>query len=132
MGTGNPGNSPSRSALCGAQEQPFSKRSRILTRAACLLLAALATILSAALPAIAANRSTLIASESEWIAGPDYKWIALDAAHQQIFTAWQDQDRVDVLSTADYHLIHSIPIPSPSTVDISRGCPRSLAFGDRG
>jgi hypothetical protein len=45
--------------------------------------------------------------------------MALDSAHQQIFTAWPFRDRVDVLSTVDYHLIYSIAVPSPSTLDIS-------------
>jgi hypothetical protein len=45
--------------------------------------------------------------------------MALDSAHQQLFTAWPALDRVDVLSTSDYHMIHSIAVPSPSTLDIS-------------
>lgn len=45
--------------------------------------------------------------------------MALDPTHQQIFTAWTQLDRIDVLSTADHHLIHSITVPSPTTIDIS-------------
>jgi hypothetical protein len=45
--------------------------------------------------------------------------MALDIAHQQIFTAWTNLDRIDVFSTVDYHLIRSITTPSPQTLDIS-------------
>jgi hypothetical protein len=68
--------------------------------------------------ALGSNRSTLIPYDSAWI-GPEAQWMALDAAHKQIFTAWPFLDRIDVLSTVDYHLIHSISLPSPSTLDIS-------------
>jgi hypothetical protein len=66
----------------------------------------------------ASNRSTYIPYDSFW-STPDSKLMALDSAHQQIFTAWRGRDRVDVLSTMDYHLIYSIEVPSPSTLDIS-------------
>lgn len=49
----------------------------------------------------------------------DFKTVALDPRHQQIFAAWADRDRVDVFSTSDYHLIRSITVPSPSSLDIS-------------
>jgi hypothetical protein len=73
-----------------------------------------------ALPlASAANRSTILSYDSFWSSGPASKWMALDPAHQQVFAAWYFVDRVDVLSTLDYHLIRSIAVPSPSTLDIS-------------
>jgi len=65
------------------------------------------------------NRSNYIPTDSTWIGGPTWKSMALDLVHKQIFTAWIDHDRVDVLSTVDYHLIGSITVPSPSSVDIS-------------
>jgi hypothetical protein len=37
----------------------------------------------------------------------------------QIFTAWSQLYRVDVHSAADYLLIRSIVVPSPSTLEIS-------------
>ena len=67
----------------------------------------------------AQSRSTYIPYDSPWVGGPGSSWMALDIAHKQIFTAWPFLDRVDVLSTSDYHLIRSIPVPSPSTLDIS-------------
>lgn len=67
----------------------------------------------------AQSRSTYIPYDSPWVGGPGSSWIALDIAHKQIFTAWPFLDRIDVLSTVDYHLIRSIPVPSPSTLDIS-------------
>jgi hypothetical protein len=45
--------------------------------------------------------------------------MVLDTAHHQIFVAWTDLDRVEVLSTTDYHLIHTMTVPSPSSIDIS-------------
>lgn len=45
--------------------------------------------------------------------------MALDTAHKQIFTAWSNLNRVDVLSTVDFHLIRSIDIGSPYSLDIS-------------
>ena len=80
---------------------------------------ALGAVLAAVWPAAAQSRSTYIPYDSSWVSGPDSKWMALDTAHQQIFTAWPALDRVDVLSTTDDHLIRSIAVPSPSTLDIS-------------
>ena len=54
-----------------------------------------------------------------WFGPPDSRTVIFDQNHQQIFTAWSQLDRVDVLSAVDYHLIRSIVVPSPSTVDIS-------------
>jgi hypothetical protein len=79
----------------------------------------LGVVLATTWPAAAQSRSTYISYDSSWVGGPDSKWMALDTAHQQIFTAWPALDRVDVLSTTDYHLIRSIVVPSPSTLDIS-------------
>jgi hypothetical protein len=67
----------------------------------------------------ATNRSTYIPYDNAWISGPDFRLIAFDQLHQQIFTAWVALDRIDVLSAADYHVIRSIPVPSPSSLDIS-------------
>jgi hypothetical protein len=67
----------------------------------------------------ATNRSTYILYDSSWMVAPDFRSIAFDSLHRQIFTAWTDLDRIDVLSAADYHLIRSICVPSPSSVDIS-------------
>ena len=67
----------------------------------------------------ATNRSAYIPYDYSWISGPDFKYLAFDQLHQQIFTAWQGLDRIDVLSAADYHLIRSIPVLSPSSLDIS-------------
>ena len=67
----------------------------------------------------AQSRSTYIPYDSPWVSGPDSSWMALDTVHKQIFTAWPFLDRVDVLSTSDYRLIRSIPVPSPSTLDIA-------------
>ncbi len=67
----------------------------------------------------AADRSVYLPYDTNWMSGPVSKWIALDTIHQQIFTAWPFRDRVDVLSTVDYHLIRSINVASPSTLDIS-------------
>ncbi|MHB1023624.1 MAG: IPT/TIG domain-containing protein [Acidobacteriaceae bacterium] len=69
--------------------------------------------------AVAADRSIYIPYDSKWTGPPDSTWMALDTAHGQIFTAWLGLDRVDILSTKDYHLIHSIQVPSPSALDIS-------------
>jgi WD40 repeat protein len=65
------------------------------------------------------NRSTYIPYDYSWYAAPDFKYVALDLLHQQIFLAWTALDRIDVLSTADYHTIQSIAVPSPSSLDIS-------------
>jgi len=67
----------------------------------------------------ASNRSTYIPYDVSWIASPDFRTVSFDQVHQQIFTAWSQLDRIDVLSAADYHLIRSIVVPSPSTLDIS-------------
>lgn len=67
----------------------------------------------------AANRSDSIVFDNNWISSSDYRYIALDQIQQQIFLAWPSLDRIDVLATSDYHLIHSIAVPSPSSVDIS-------------
>jgi hypothetical protein len=79
----------------------------------------------------ASSRSTYIPYDSTWVQPPASTWMALDTAHQQIFTAWTELDRVDVLSTVDYHLIHSIAVPSPSTLDISPDG-TTLAVGTNG
>src|SRR5438445_7190800 len=67
----------------------------------------------------ASNRSTYIPYDVSWFGPSDFRTVIFDQAHQQIFTAWSQLDRIDVLSAADYHLIHSIVVPSPSTMDIS-------------
>jgi hypothetical protein len=67
----------------------------------------------------ASNRSTYIPYDVSWLGPPDFRTVIFDQAHQQIFTAWSQLDRIDVLSAADYHLIHSIVVASPSTLDIS-------------
>lgn len=67
----------------------------------------------------AGNRSTYIPYDVSWFGPPDFRTVAFDQVHQQIFTAWSQLDRVDVLSAADYHLIRSVVVPSPSTLDIS-------------
>ncbi len=67
----------------------------------------------------AADRSSYILYDSSWIGPPDFKLIAFDAQHNQIFIGWSALDRIDVLSAADYHLIRSMTVPSPSSLDIS-------------
>ena len=62
----------------------------------------------------ASNRSTYIPYGCSY-----YPSIVYDQVHQQIFTAWYGLDRIDVLSAVDYHLIRSITVPSPSSLDIS-------------
>lgn len=76
-------------------------------------------LLCAAIPTRAANRSDSIVFDNNWISASDYRYLALDQTHQQIFLAWPSLDRIDVLATSDYHLISSIAVPSPSSVDIS-------------
>lgn len=66
----------------------------------------------------AGNRSTYVPYYASWIT-PDYRLFAYDSLHQQIFTAWPSLDRIDVLSATDYHVIHSIRVASPSSLDIS-------------
>ncbi len=67
----------------------------------------------------AANRSAYILYDSAWIGPSEFRYIAFDPSHQQIFAALPKLDRIDVLSAADYHLIQSIPVLSPSSLDIS-------------
>ncbi|MGD0098604.1 MAG: Ig-like domain repeat protein [Terracidiphilus sp.] len=67
--------------------------------------------------AATSNRSTFIElgpTQEPWL-----NTIAVDSAHQQVFTAFGDLGRIDVRSTVDYHLIRSILTPSPQTLDIS-------------
>ena len=67
----------------------------------------------------ASNRSAYIPYDVSWFGPPDFRTVSFDQVHQQIFTAWTQLDRIDVLSAVDYHLIRSIAVPSPSTLDIS-------------
>jgi len=67
----------------------------------------------------AGNRSAYIPYDVSWFGPPGFRTVSFDQIHQQIFTAWTQLDRIDVLSSADYHLIRSIAVPSPSTLDIS-------------
>src|SRR6267378_3580678 len=67
----------------------------------------------------AADRSTYILYDSAWIGPSEFRYIAFDLTHKQIFAALPKLDRIDVLSAADYHLIQSIPVLSPSSLDIS-------------
>ncbi|MGB0063067.1 MAG: hypothetical protein WBP85_01360, partial [Terracidiphilus sp.] len=83
------------------------------------VMLALGTVCFTSQPAAASNRSAYIPYDSAWTNESASPQIVLDGAHQQIFTAWVNLDRVDVLSTVDYHLIHSIAVPSPASVDIS-------------
>jgi hypothetical protein len=71
-------------------------------------------LLTASVFGASGTRSTFIPNLSNYTGT-----VVLDAVHQQIFVAWLDLDRIDVLSTADYHLIQSIPVRSPSALDIS-------------
>jgi hypothetical protein len=82
-----------------------------------ILLVSLGMLCLGTLGRAATNRSAYIPYNLG--GGYGMSVMALDTAHQQIFTAWQFLDRVDVLSTVDYHLIRSIPVPSPDTLDIS-------------
>jgi hypothetical protein len=66
----------------------------------------------------AAERSKYILYDNAWIGTTTSKHIVLDPSHQQIFVALR-VDRVEVLSSVDYHLIRSIPMLSPASVDIS-------------
>ncbi|MGB8493377.1 MAG: IPT/TIG domain-containing protein [Candidatus Acidiferrum sp.] len=65
------------------------------------------------------NRSTYIPYDYSWVWAPDFKLIAFDQIHQQIFVAWTALDRIDVLSSSDYHTIQTIVVPSPSSLDLS-------------
>jgi hypothetical protein len=65
------------------------------------------------------NRSSLIFRPEAFGLSGYLPIMALDVAHKQIFTAWWELNRIDVLSTVDYHLIRSIQVLSPYTVDIS-------------
>jgi len=42
-----------------------------------------------------------------------------DITHKYLFVSLTKFDRVDVFSTADYHLVASIPVPAPMGIDIS-------------
>lgn len=96
-------------------------RGRLRSRYGCLWGLVLASLLVLCQKSAyaAGNRSTYIPYDVSWFGPPDFRTVALDPVHQQIFTAWAQLDRIDVLSAADYHLIRSIPVPSPSTLDIS-------------
>jgi hypothetical protein len=76
-------------------------------------------VLSTGIRVQAANRSKYILYDSAWPGPSEFRYMAFDQAHQQIFTAWPNLDRIDVLSAADYHVIRSIPVLSPSSLDIS-------------
>ena len=76
-------------------------------------------MLSVGVQVRAANRSSYILYDSAWPGPSGFRYIAFDQAHQQIFTAWPALDRIDVLSATDYHLVRSIPVLSPSSLDIS-------------
>ena len=97
---------------------PFIRRSGV-GRVGLMILLAMEALLSSPRAANAADRSTILAYDSTWVGSPSSKWIALDTVHRQVFTAWPQLDRVDVLSTVDYHLIRSIELASPSSLDIS-------------
>ena len=84
-----------------------------------IAILSLLIILCAGIRVQAANRSTYIHYDSAWVGPSEFRYIAFDQMHQQIFTAWPGLDRIDVLSAADYRLIQSIPVLSPSSVDIS-------------
>ncbi len=99
--------------------QPRKKRTPAPVRiwlASLMLAVGLST---SSLALAAGNRSTYIPYDMQWISGPNYTGMAFDAVHQQIFTAWTALDRIDVLSAVDYHVIQSIRVPSPESVDIS-------------
>ena len=89
-------------------------RGRFLTAVLSLLI-----VLCAGIQVQAATRSSYILYDSAWVGPSEFRYIAFDQTHQQIFTAWPMLDRIDVLSAADYHLIQSIPVLSPSSLDIS-------------
>jgi len=65
----------------------------------------------------ATNRSTFIPYATPGVAGLQGR-MALDTARQQIFTIWTAFNRIDVLSTVDYHLVASIQVPAPNALDI--------------
>ena len=87
------------------------------SRAWIFLLAFFSLVYPGTTSMAATNRSAYI----EYALAASYapNRMALDTAHQQIFTVWTFLDRIDVLSTVDYHLIRSIAVPSPDTLDIS-------------
>jgi len=64
------------------------------------------------------NRSTYIRYDNS-MSGREFRSIAFDAKHLQIFAAWESLDRIDVFSSADYHVIRSMAVPSPTSLDIS-------------
>jgi hypothetical protein len=82
-------------------------------------VASFLVVLCTAIQVQAANRSTYILYDSPWVGPSEFRYIAFDQIHQQIFAAWPMLDRIDVLSAADYHLIQSIPALSPLSLDIS-------------
>ena len=43
----------------------------------------------------ATNRSAYIPYDYSWYAAPDFKYVALDQIHQQIFLAWTALDRIE-------------------------------------
>lgn len=93
-------------------------RKALCSPAVALAALLIAFLVGGASPACASsNRSTYI--EYGVAGAPALNAMALDRVHQQVFTAWTSLDRIDVLSTVDYHLIKSIITPSPATLDIS-------------
>lgn len=82
-------------------------------------VALLLTVPCICIRAQGANRSKYILYDSAWPGPSEFRYIAFDQTHQQIFTAWPRLDRIDVLSATDYHVIQSIPVLSPSSLDIS-------------
>ena len=91
---------------------------RLGTRLGFTILLSVAVLAShSQVAAATSNRSTYIElgpTQEPWL-----NTIAVDSAHQQVFTAFGDLGRIDVRSTVDYHLIRSILTPSPQTLDIS-------------
>src|SRR5579864_9528193 len=99
-------------------EYPWAKKFRFRRFSVLISLLLTATI-SASHVFANTNRSTYIPYDYSWLSGPDFKTIALDQIHQQIFVAWTALDRIDVLSVSDYHLIQTIVVPSPTSLDLS-------------
>jgi len=46
------------------------------------------------------NRLAYMPYNYSWVSGPDFKSIAFDQIHLQIFVAWTALDRIDVLSAS--------------------------------
>lgn len=85
------------------------KRARRRSWRSYLVIFLLASFVFLQKPACAASaRSTYIPYVVSWFGPPDFRSVAFDQVHQQIFTAWSQLDRIDVLSASDYHLIRSI------------------------